>query len=158
MPPHTRTGRPGSTRPDLGVGRIYGLSSPDGVKIGEHGTGGEVDPDTRDFLPDPAGTSRLRDYAAAWLPGVDPASGKASTCLYTTTPDHHFIVDRRGPVTILAGFSGHGFKFTPAIGELAAGLVIGAARAPVEFAFGRRTAGPPAAAVATVTHQIRRAR
>jgi sarcosine oxidase len=86
---------------------------------------------------------------------VDPASAKASTCLYTTTPDHHFIVDRSGPVTVLAGFSGHGFKFTPAIGELAAGLVSGAARAPAEFAFGRRAATPPATALAPAIRQIR---
>jgi len=138
-----------------GTGGIYGLSSPDGVKIGEHGSGPEVDPDTRDFLPDPAGITRLQDYAAIWLPGVDPVSAKASTCLYTTTPDHHFIVDRTGPVTVLAGFSGHGFKFTPAIGELAAGLVSGAARAPAEFAFGRRASTPPGTALAPATHQIR---
>jgi len=54
---------------------------------------------------------------------------------------------------VLAGFSGHGFTFTPAIGELAAGLVSGAARAPAEFAFGRRASNPPAAALTTVTHQ-----
>ena len=136
-----------------GSGGIYGLSSPDGVKIDEHGSGGEVDPDTRDFRPDPAGITRLQEYAAVWLPGVDPASAKASTCLHTTTPDHHFLVDRSGPITVLAGFSGHGFAFTPAIGELAAGLVSGAARAPAEFAFGRRASNPPAAALTTVTHQ-----
>jgi len=134
-------------------GGIYGLSSPEGVKIGEHGTGPEVDPDNRDFLPDPAGVARLQDYAANWLPGVDPASAKASTCLYTTTPDHHFVVDRSGPVTVLAGFSGHGFKFTPAIGELAAGLVSGAARAPAEFAFGRRAR--PSTALTPAIRQIR---
>ena len=116
---------------------IYGLSSTDGIKVGEHGTGPRVEPQTRDFLPDSAGVARLRDYAAQWLPGVDPTSAKPLTCLYTTTPDHNFVIDRRGPVTVAAGFSGHGFKFAPAIGELVAGLVNGTADPPEIFALGR---------------------
>jgi sarcosine oxidase len=116
---------------------IYGLSSSDGIKVGEHGTGARVEPQTRDFLPDPTGVARLRDYAAQWLPGVDPTSAKPLTCLYTTTPDHNFVIDRRGPITVAAGFSGHGFKFAPAIGELVAGLVNGTAESPRLFALGR---------------------
>jgi len=57
---------------------------------------------------------------------------------------------------VLAGFSGHGFKFTPAIGELAAGLVSGAAGAPAEFAFGRRAGPSPTTALAPAIRQIRR--
>ncbi|MGW0043052.1 FAD-dependent oxidoreductase [Rhodococcus sp. NPDC003348] len=117
---------------------IYGLGSASGIKIGEHGTGPEVHPDTRDFRPDPAGVQRLVDYAAAWLPGVDAASAVADTCLYTTTPDGRFVVDRLGDVTVAAGFSGHGFKFAPAIGDLVAGLVAGDVRAPEPFRFGTR--------------------
>jgi sarcosine oxidase len=117
---------------------IYGLASSDGIKVGEHGTGPRVEPATRDFLPDPSGVARLRQYAANWLPGVDPTTPSATTCLYTTTPDHNFVVDRRGPITVAAGFSGHGFKFAPAIGELVAGLVNGTADAPDLFALGRQ--------------------
>ncbi len=105
------------------VGGIYGLASVDGVKIGEHGTGPVVDPDGRDHLADPAGVERLRAYARAWVPGVDAAGADPLTCLYTTTPDHHFVIDRVGPITIAAGFSGHGFKFGPALGELVLDLV-----------------------------------
>ena len=115
---------------------IYGLGSADGIKIGEHGTGPKVEPATRDYLPDPAGIARLRAYAARWLPGVDPATASATTCLYTTTPDHNFVIDRRGPITVAAGFSGHGFKFGPAVGELVAGLVNGTTDAPELFALG----------------------
>ena len=115
---------------------IYGLGSADGIKIGEHGTGPVVETATRDYLPDPAGIARLRTYAAQWLPGVDPATASATTCLYTTTPDHNFVIDRRGPITVAAGFSGHGFKFAPAIGELIAGLVNGTTDAPELFALG----------------------
>ena len=117
---------------------IYGLAGEDGIKVGEHGTGPRVDPDTRDFRPEPEGVLRLQQYAARWLPGVDAATPCPTTCLYTTTPDHHFVIDRRGSVTVAAGFSGHGFKFAPAIGELVAGLVGADTTAPPMFALGRR--------------------
>jgi sarcosine oxidase len=97
-----------------------------------------VDPDNRDARPDPAGVERLRRYARAWLPGVDAESADPLTCLYTTTPDHHFVIDRHGPITVAAGFSGHGFKFAPAVGELVAGLVNGSVEAPDLFRLGTR--------------------
>ena len=127
---------------------IYGLASQDGIKIGEHGTGPRVEPETRDFRPEPGG---CRPAAASmrrsWLPGVDPPTPAPTTCLYTTTPDHHFVIDRRGPITVAAGFSGHGFKFAPAVGELVAGLVNGSAEAPDLFRLGpARQPMPPSAA------------
>ena len=125
---------PGS---DLRTEGIYGLASADGVKIGEHGTGPEVHPDRRSFDPDPAATDRLVDYAAEWLPGVDPTRPEPLTCLYTTTADSNFVIDRIGRVTVTAGFSGHGFKFTPAIGELVADLVQGNIQAPELFSMQR---------------------
>jgi len=106
-------------------GGLYGLGSVDGVKVGLHGVGPVVDPDHRDRTPDPAAVDLLRAYAQEWLPGVTGTEPTSLTCLYTTTPDEDFVVDRQGPVTVLAGFSGHGFKFGPAIGELAADLVEG---------------------------------
>ena len=117
---------------------IYGLGSADGIKIGEHGTGPQVEPDTRSFVADPDGVRRLVDYARAWLPGVDAGSARVDTCLYTTTPDSNFVVDRLGAVTVAAGFSGHGFKFAPAIGDLVADLVDGTTRSPEPFRFGAR--------------------
>ncbi|UYP18319.1 FAD-dependent oxidoreductase [Rhodococcus sp. Z13] len=117
---------------------IYGLGSIDGIKIGEHGTGPQVDPDTRSFVADPGGVERLVEYARTWLPGVDADSARVDTCLYTTTPDSNFVVDRTGTVTVAAGFSGHGFKFGPAIGELVADLADGIATAPEPFRFGSR--------------------
>lgn len=104
---------------------VYGAGSVDGVKVGFHGVGPVVHPDTRDRGIDPAAQRRVQEYAEHWLPGVDSFSPTATTCLYTTTPDHDFVVDRDGPITVLAGFSGHGFKFAPAIGSLAADLVAG---------------------------------
>ncbi|WP_241384660.1 FAD-dependent oxidoreductase [Rhodococcus sp. CH91] len=117
---------------------IYGLGSVDGIKIGEHGTGPQVDPDTRSFVADPDGVRRLVDYARAWLPGVDADSARVDTCLYTTTPDSNFVVDRAGALTVAAGFSGHGFKFAPVIGELVADLVEATATGPEPFRSGTR--------------------
>ena len=125
---------PGS---DLRAEGIYGLGSEDGIKIGEHGTGPVVHPDTRSFDPDPIITDRLIDYAAEWLPGVDPTRPDPLTCLYTTTPDSNFVIDRVGPITVAAGFSGHGFKFTPAIGDLISALVTGNIRTPDLFSLER---------------------
>ena len=125
---------PGS---DLRAEGIYGLGSKDGIKIGEHGTGPVVHPDTRSFDPDPIITDRLIDYAAEWLPGVDPTRPEPITCLYTTTPDSNFVIDRVGPITVAAGFSGHGFKFTPAIGDLISALVTGNIRTPDLFSLER---------------------
>ncbi|WNI19386.1 FAD-dependent oxidoreductase [Actinacidiphila sp. ITFR-21] len=121
------------------VDGIYGLGSDDGVKAGFHGIGRVIDPDHDDRTPDPATIRALQDYAERWLPGVDADKPSVVTCLYTTTPDHDFVIDRSGPVTVLAGFSGHGFKFASVIGELAADLVEGRPGAD-RFALGRPTA------------------
>ncbi|RRQ29380.1 FAD-dependent oxidoreductase [Rhodococcus sp. Eu-32] len=119
---------------------IYGLQGVEGIKIGEHGTGPVVDPDDRDFTPGLEGIERLKAYARSWLPGVDADSADALTCLYTTTPDSNFVVDRVGHLTVAAGFSGHGFKFAPAIGELVADLVDGGST-PELFRLGVRYGG-----------------
>lgn len=128
---------------------IYGLGSEDGVKIGEHGTGPLVHPDTRDFRAVPAGVLRLQDYAQTWLPGVDPTTAEPISCLYTTTPDHHFVIDRRNRITVAAGFSGHGFKFGPALGDLVAELVADDRPARPLFALARFTELPTATAALT---------
>lgn len=114
---------------------VYGLGSTDGVKAGFHGVGPVVDPDHRDRRVDDRAVVRLQEYAARWLPGVDHTAPVATTCLYTTTPDQDFVIDRQGPLTVLAGFSGHGFKFASVVGLLAADL-IGGAPGPGRFALG----------------------
>ncbi|GAB4054617.1 FAD-dependent oxidoreductase [Catellatospora paridis] len=115
----------------------YGLGSVDGVKAGFHGVGPQVDADHRDRTVDPVALAQVVAYAEKWVPGVDPTGAVASTCLYTITPDHDFVLDRHGAVTVLAGFSGHGFKFAPLIGRIAADLVAGQ-RVPQRFALGAR--------------------
>lgn len=101
----------------------YGLETPgEGVKVGFHGVGPVTHPDRRSFRPDDGQLAQLRDYVAACVPGVDPGSFAAVSCTYTTTPDHDFVLDRVGRVVVAAGFSGHGFKFGPALGRVLADL------------------------------------
>ncbi len=105
---------------------VYGLLTPgEGVKVGFHGTGPVVDPDDRDFTPVPAEAERLRAYVERYVPGVDASSPTFISCLYDTTPDEDFVIDRRGPLTVATGFSGHGFKFAPLLGEMLADLALG---------------------------------
>jgi sarcosine oxidase len=111
----------------------YGLSSADGVKVGFHAVGPVVDPSTVSSDIDQQRLRGLQDYVAEWVPGVDAARPKAVPCLYTLTDNSDFVIDRVGPVTIAAGFSGHGFKFTPQIGHILADLVLNGSPAPRRF-------------------------
>ena len=113
----------------------YGLASPGegGVKVGEHGTGIPVDPAGQRPPVDPARLERLSEYVRQHLPGLDPEPLGASRCLYATTPTEDFVLDRFGDVVFGVGFSGHGFKFTPAIGRVLADLADGTARPAARF-------------------------
>lgn len=71
------------------------------------------------------------DELAAQLAGLFPGLGRehvrAAECWYTLTPDQHFVVGRHpdaARVWLACGFSGHGFKFTPVLGEVLADLVV----------------------------------
>lgn len=104
----------------------YGMWTPGvGVKVGVDGTGRVADPAKRDSGLDPAGLTAVARYVEAWLPGLDPTPIEATTCLFTSTPDEHFVLDRVGPVVVCSPCSGHGFKFVPVIGHLAARLAAG---------------------------------
>ncbi|GAA4614362.1 N-methyl-L-tryptophan oxidase [Actinoallomurus liliacearum] len=104
---------------------VYALPEGPYVKFGEHVGGAVTTADRRDFVVDPAARDRAIEYARTWLPGVDPEPRSELTCLYTSTPDEDFVLDRRGPFVVCSACSGHGAKFTPLIGELAADLVDG---------------------------------
>lgn len=105
---------------------VYGLLTPgEGVKVGFHGTGPVVDPDHRDSTPVPAEAERLQTYVARYVPGVDATKPTFISCLYDNSPDEAFVIDRVGPLTVATGFSGHGFKFAPLLGEMLADLATG---------------------------------
>ena len=103
---------------------IYGLLTPgEGVKVDEHHVGPVVDPDHR--LPrDADAEARVVRYVEEWMPGLDPTPLYTTECLYTTTPDESFVIERVGPVVIGSPCSGHGFRFTPLIGRLLADLAL----------------------------------
>ncbi|GAA2029143.1 N-methyl-L-tryptophan oxidase [Agromyces tropicus] len=131
---------PGAAADGYGYWRspVYGMLTPgEGVKAGWHGVGPVVDSDARDFLPVPDQLADLQRYARDWLPGVDADAVTPISCTYTTTPDEHFVLDRIGPVVVGAGFSGHGFKFTPVVGRILADLADGSGSAPSRFAADR---------------------
>ena len=102
---------------------IYGLDTPGfGVKVAEHHTGAETDPDERSFEVDREGEKRVLRYVEEWFPGLDAQPACAETCLYTNTSDERFLVERHGPIVVGSACSGHGFKFAPLIGEQLARL------------------------------------
>ena len=106
---------------------VYGLETlGEGVKVAEHHTGTQLDhPDSRDFQVDAFKRERLVDFVRSHIPGLAPTPVTEATCLYTSTPDESFVLERRdGNVVIGSACSGHGFKFTPAIGRRLATMAI----------------------------------
>ncbi|HWV23463.1 MAG TPA: FAD-dependent oxidoreductase, partial [Thermomicrobiales bacterium] len=107
---------------------FYGLPGhgDDTIKIGDHSDHNIVDPDDFDREVHPADMSpRFEAFLSAHLPGVRHTLNNSAMCMYTMTPDEDFIIDRHpgdDRVAIAAGFSGHGYKFAPVIGELLADL------------------------------------
>jgi len=108
---------------------VYGCPSLDAatIKLAVHHDGATVDPDALRREVGDDDLEPLRAFAAERLRGVEPRAVRAITCLYTNTPDEHFVVDRlpRAPaVIVVSACSGHGFKFAPPIGEIAAELAL----------------------------------
>jgi glycine/D-amino acid oxidase-like deaminating enzyme len=98
----------------------------DGVKVAIHHEGEFTDPDRvqRTFSAEEDG--RVRELVARFLPTVAGAIRDRAVCLYTNTPDGHFLIDRHPAhpeVLIVSACSGHGFKFASVIGESVAQLV-----------------------------------
>jgi sarcosine oxidase len=74
---------------------------------------------------DPANRERVVEYVRRNLPGLVPESYVETTCLFTNTPDEHFVLDTLEGITVVSPCSGHGAKFAPLIGVLAADLATG---------------------------------
>jgi sarcosine oxidase len=124
-----REGSPALSIADLhaetGGHAMYSLHDPvHGLKAGAHHFGAEADPDT-DAPPDPAIVERISTWVRERFPDVDPTPVEPQTCLYTSTEDEQFILERRGRVVVGSACSGHGFKFAPAVGRRLAALALG---------------------------------
>lgn len=113
---------------------VYGMLTPgEGIKVGFHSIGPEIEPDARTFRGTDDRRAELRDYVSKYFPGVDPDSAEEISCTYTTSERGQFVLDRVGRVTVGAGFAGEGFKFVPAIGRVLADAATGAALPPERF-------------------------
>lgn len=86
-------------------------------------------PDGRQHPAGPEETARVyRAYVRDRLPWLSPEPVRSASCLYTSTRDNRFVIDRHpehDAVLIVSACSGHGFKHSPAIGELVAGWATG---------------------------------
>jgi sarcosine oxidase len=114
---------------ELTDGRLF-YTLPDvghGVKIGRHHSGAIVMPDAVDRTVSTAEEHEARMLLEMWMPGAGHRALDSTVCLYTNTPDHHFLVDRHPShenVLLVSACSGHGFKFATALAEVAADLAM----------------------------------
>lgn len=110
-------------------GRYYGfpIFGIPGFKVGRyHHLGGNVNPELADREPHPSDEAVLRQFTAKYFPEADGPVMSMRTCLFTNTPDEHFIIDHMpgAPNVVVASpCSGHGFKFSSVIGEILADLI-----------------------------------
>jgi sarcosine oxidase len=98
-----------------------------GVKVGVHHEGRIVDPDAGDRTVSAGEEARARRLLEWCMPDAAQRALDASVCLYTNTPDGHFLLDRHPhheQLFLLSACSGHGFKFAPAIGEAVADVLL----------------------------------
>ena len=125
---------------DTPAGAFYGLPmiDPRGVKLARHYGAPELpSPDGVDWAVTDADEAPVRQFGDTYLPGTLGRRTDGQVCLYTLTPDRHFVLDRHpghATVAVAAGFSGHGFKFAPAVGEVLADLAeAGRTAHPIEM-------------------------
>lgn len=128
---------------DFGERIVYGI--PDvrghGFKIADDTRGEPFDPTSGNRVPTTAGINAARQVLAERFPEMANAPLIASeVCQYENTPDGNLIIDRHPQVSNLwfvGGGSGHGFKLSPAVGELVATAIVGGGKIPELFQLGR---------------------
>jgi sarcosine oxidase len=110
--------------------QIYGFPAIDGprggVKVAFFREGGQVcTPETIDRVVHADEIDAMRRRVTELLPALSGECVHNATCMYSNTPDEHFVITRHpnyANVTVACGFSGHGFKFVPVVGEILADL------------------------------------
>lgn len=116
--------------------QFYGFPSVDGeVKVAFFRGGQICTPETIDRTVHRREVDVMRDFVKQRMPLLPRTFLRAVTCMYTNTADEHFVIARHPAferVVVACGFSGHGFKFVPVVGEILADLVVdGATRHPI---------------------------
>jgi sarcosine oxidase len=107
------------------------------AKIAIHGRPEKADPDNLTRTVSPDERKHFQALAKRWLPRLAATVTEAKVCMYTMTPDENFLVDRAPGMEhtwFAAGLSGHGFKLTPALGQVLSDLALdGTSDLPAEF-------------------------
>jgi len=110
--------------------QVYGFPvterNPSAVKAAFFRRGRPAEPDHLARFVKPEEVRPLLEFLAPRLPALGPEVSEAVACMYTTTPDEHFLLGipaADGRLVVCSPCSGHGFKFVPVIGELVADLV-----------------------------------
>ena len=131
---------------DVPEGDYYGFPAlpGQGIKFGRHDAGEACTPETIRREVSGEEVASLQAVLNRYLPGAADRVLWTLTCMYTMTPDAHFVIDRHPEwpqVVIGCGFSGHGFKFASVVGEILADLALeGRTRHPIDFLSLRRFA------------------
>jgi sarcosine oxidase len=117
---------------------LYGFPDfGEGVKAALHGFGETTEAALLDREIRPGDIAAVRDALEDWMPGAAATFAFGKACMYALTPDQHFIIDRHpddARIVIAGGFSGHGYKFCPVIGEIVADLALeGGTSHPIAF-------------------------
>ncbi|MGH2500382.1 MAG: N-methyl-L-tryptophan oxidase [Candidatus Limnocylindria bacterium] len=129
-------------------GSFYGFPylADQGLKVARHGSGEAAEPDRLDRAPRAADEARVRRFLERYLPGANGPLRATTVCMYTKTPDEHFVIDRHpasADVVFASACSGHGFKFASVVGEILADLALeGRTSLPIAFLSLRRFAAP----------------
>jgi sarcosine oxidase len=110
-----------------GARMLYGFPDfGEGVKAAHHGSGVDADPDAFDRAVRDDEIALVREALAAFVPAAAGPFLRAAPCMYSNTPDEHFVIGRHpahARVALAGGFSGHGYKFAPVVGEIVAALL-----------------------------------
>jgi sarcosine oxidase len=126
---------------------LYGFPDfGDGIKAAFHGFGDLTDAKHINREVDPArDVEPIARALEQWMPGAAKTLREGKPCMYTLTPDENFVIDHHpdhGNLILCGGFSGHGFKFAPVVGEIGADLALGGgSRHGIEFLSLRRFRG-----------------
>ncbi|MFD5746164.1 N-methyl-L-tryptophan oxidase [Streptomyces sp. NPDC127033] len=127
--------------------QVYGFPAIDGpgggAKVAFFRKGTVCTPETIDRTVREEETEAMAAHMRRHIPALPGTFLHAATCMYSTTPDEHFVITRHpahpATVTVACGFSGHGFKFVPVVGEILADLALtGTTGHPIELFDPRR--------------------